>query len=49
MFQDKIAIDIGTVPVEGLCGKFLEIAKERTRSDGKIGMPDNSRDFSGGI
>ncbi len=49
MFQDRIAIDIGTVPAEGLCGKLLEIAKERTRSDGKIGVPDDSRDFSGVI
>ena len=49
MFQDNIAIDIGTVPAEGLCGKVLEIAKEKTRSDGKLGMPDNSRDLSGVI
>ncbi len=48
MFQDNIAIDIETVPAEGLCGKLLEIAKEKTRSDGKIGVPDNSRDLSGG-
>ena len=49
MFQDNIAIDIETVQAEGLCGKFLEIAKEKTRSDGKLGMPVDSRDFSGGI
>ncbi len=49
MFQDRIAIDIGTVPAEGLCGKFLEIAKEKTRSNGKLGMPNDSRDFSGVI
>jgi hypothetical protein len=49
MFQDNIAIDIETVPAEGLCGKLLEIAKERTRSDCKIGMPDDKQDLSGVI
>ncbi len=49
MFQDNIAIDIETVPAEGPCGKLLEIAKEKTRSDGKLGMPGDSRDFSGVI
>ncbi len=49
MFQNRIAIDIGTVTAEGLCEKFLEIPKEGTRSDGKIGMPDDSRDLLGVI
>ncbi len=47
MFQDRIAIHIETVPAEGPCGKLLEIAKEKTRSDGKLGIPDDSQDLSG--
>lgn len=43
MFQDRIAIDIGTVPVEGLCGRV----RTNTWYVGKRGVPDNSRDFSG--
>jgi hypothetical protein len=49
MSQDRIAIDIETVPAEGLCGRFLEIAKEKTRSDGKVGVLDDSQNLSGGI
>jgi hypothetical protein len=46
---ETLKLRIETVPAEGLCGKFLEIAKEKTRSDGKIGIPDDSQDLSGGI
>ena len=45
MFQDRIAIDIGTVPDEGLCGRV----RTNTWSVGKIEMPDDSQDLSGVI
>ncbi len=45
MFQDRIAIDIGTVPAEGPCGRV----RTNTWSVGKRGVPDNSQDLSGGI